>query len=93
MGALGFDKFRLCVQVKSGATPVDILSLRELRGVMNNYSAQQDLFVLWDGFEETVYKEAKTLFFKIRLWDSDKLINAILENYIKLSDEIQDELP
>ena len=31
MGALGFDKFRLCVQVKSGATPVDILSLRELR--------------------------------------------------------------
>ena len=39
MGALGFDKFRLCVQVKSGATPVDILSLRELRRVMNNYSA------------------------------------------------------
>jgi hypothetical protein len=39
MGALGFDKSRLCVQVKSGATPVDILSLRELRGVMKNYSA------------------------------------------------------
>lgn len=92
-GSLGFDHPRLCVQVKSGATTVDVSTLRELQGVMKNYGAEQGLFVSWSGFKETVYKEARTLFFEIRLWDADKLVNAILENYEKLPDEIQAELP
>jgi len=43
--------------------------------------------------ETAVYNEAKTLFFKIRLWDADKLINAILENDNQLPDETQSVLP
>ena len=92
-GNLGFDKPRLCVQVKSGTSPVDVSTLRELQGVMKNYSAEQGLFVSWSGFKESVYRESKTLFFEIRLWDSDKLIDAILENYEKMPDEVQAELP
>jgi restriction system protein len=32
-------------------------------------------------------------FFKIRLWDQGDLINAVLENYERLDDEIRAELP
>jgi restriction system protein len=92
-GALGFDPPRLCVQVKSGATPVDVSALRELQGVMKNYGAEQGLFVSWSGFKESVYREACTLFFELRLWDADKLIDAIFENYDKLPEVIQAELP
>jgi restriction system protein len=92
-GALGFDKPRLCVQVKSGATPVDVSAFRELQGVMKNFGAEQGLFVSWSGFKETVHREARVLYFEIRLWDADKLVNAIFENYEKLPEEIQTELP
>lgn len=92
-GSMGFDAPRLCVQVKSGDSPEGVNTLRELQGVMTNFKAEQGLLVSWGGFKETVYKEARTLFFSIRLWDSDRLIEAILKNYEKLSDEIQAELP
>ena len=92
-GAMGFDQPRLCVQVKSGSTPADVTTLRELQGVMKNFGAEQGLFVSWSGFKDTVYKEARTLFFEIRLWDSDKLVTSLLEHYDELSDEIQAELP
>ncbi|MCY2929435.1 MAG: restriction endonuclease [Planctomycetota bacterium] len=92
-GPMGFDLPRLCVQVKSGATPVDVSILRELQGVMKNFGAEQGLLVSWSGFKESVYREAKTLFFELRLWDSDRLVQSLLEHYDQLPDEIQAELP
>jgi restriction system protein len=92
-GAMGFENPRLCVQVKSGDGPEGVNTLRELQGVMTNFKAEQGLLVSWGGFKDTVYKEAKTLFFSIRLWDSDKLIEAILTHYERLSPDVQTELP
>ena len=60
---------------------------------MKNYGAEQGLFVSWSGFKQSVYREARTLFFEIRLWDADKLIDAIFENYEKLPEVLQAELP
>ena len=90
---MGFNSPRLCVQVKSGTAPVGVTSLRELQGVMKNYGAEQGLFVSWGGFKDSVYREARKLFFEIRLWDSDQLVKSLLEQYNKLTDEIQAELP
>lgn len=42
---MGFEAPRLCVQVKSGDDPVDVTVLRELRGVMKAYRAEQGLIV------------------------------------------------
>ena len=49
--------------------------------------------VSWGGFKGTVDKEARQIFFEIRLWDSDDLLSALFNNYEKLSEDIQAELP
>ncbi len=92
-GAMGFDRPKLCVQVKSGDTPEDVKTLRELQGVMINFGADSGLLVSWSGFTKNVYSEAKVKFFEIRLWDADELVGAILKHYEKLSDELQAEIP
>jgi len=92
-GPMGFDSPRICVQVKSSQSPVDVMILRELQGILQSYQAEQGLLVSWGGFKTSVTKEAKQSFFNIRLWDSGQLLEAILRNYDKLSDELQAELP
>jgi len=91
-GAMGFDRPRICVQVKSGGVQNDS-AIRELEGVMSRMGAEQGLFVSWDGFNTTALKSARDLFFKVRLWDDLKLIANLLANYERMSDDLQAELP
>ncbi len=91
-GPMGFDKPRLCVQVKSGGVQNDS-AIRELEGVMSRVGAEQGLFVSWEGFNKTAMGNGRDLFFKVRLWDDKKLIANLLNSYEKLPDEIQAELP
>lgn len=93
MGPLGFDPPRLCVQVKSGSTPVNLEILQRLQGSMVKVRAGQGLLVSWGGFDRKLPAEARDHFFTVRLWDSGDLIRSIFENYEKLSPEIQAELP
>ena len=92
-GAMGFDLPRLCVQVKSGKTPVDVKVFRELRGVMEDRGADQGLLVSWSGFTRPAVEEARRQFFRVRLWDAGKLVDKVLHNYEKLSEELRAELP
>lgn len=92
-GPMGFSEPRICVQVKSSQSPVDVTVLRGLQGSMNNFNADQGLLVSWGGFTRAVINEARLNFFNVRLWDSNDLIKAILKNYDKLSDSLQAELP
>lgn len=91
-GPMGFDPPRICVQVKSGGKQSDI-AIRELEGVISRLGAEKGLFVSWDGFSNVALKSVRDLFFKVRLWDSKHLMSALLQNYDKLPDEIQAELP
>lgn len=91
-GAMGFDRPRICVQVKSGGVQNDS-AIRELEGVMSRCSAEQGLFVSWDGFNTTASKGTRDIFFKVRLWDDRKLISNLLANYEKMPDDLQAELP
>jgi restriction system protein len=88
---MGFDGAMLAVQVKSGQT--DAPTLRELQGVMRNFDATRGLLVSWGGFTKSARDEARQLFFQIRLWDSDALIDKITEVYDRLPGETQAELP
>jgi len=92
-GPLGFGTPRICVQVKSGDTPVDSPTLNQLIGSMQNVQADQGLLVSWGGFKSSVDKEIPVQFFRVRLWDQDKLIDALLSNYDKLEAELRTELP
>jgi restriction system protein len=93
LGPLGFDAPRLCVQVKSSPSPVDVNVLRELQGTMQTHQAEHGLLVSWGGFKDTVIRESRVSFFKVRLWDSGSVLEALLRNYHKLPEDLQTELP
>lgn len=90
---LGFGSPKICVQIKTQDNPVDRPTLDQLIGTMSNYNADYGLLVSWSGFKTSVIKEIPKQFFKVRLWDSQKVIEEIFENYDKLSDEIKTEIP
>lgn len=92
-GPLGFDKPRVCVQVKSSSSPVDVKVLRELQGVMSKLRAEQGLLVAWGGFTDSTIKEARDAFFSIRLWDQGVLLNEIFKYYGRFEDELKAKLP
>jgi restriction system protein len=92
-GPLGFDRPRICVQVKSSSSPIDVRVFRELRGIMAKYKAEQGLLISWAGFNSKVLQEAKDDFFEVRFWDSGELLNEIFKYYDKFNDELKAELP
>ncbi len=92
-GPLGFDKPRVCVQVKSSSSPVDVKVVRELQGVMSKLKADHGLLVSWGGFTTVAWKEAKDTFFSIRLWDQDDLLQEIFRYYELFDDELKTDLP
>jgi restriction system protein len=92
-GPMGFGEPRLCVQVKSGDAPVDFATLNQLIGTMQNVHASQGLLVSWGGFKSTIDRETANMFFRVRLWDQDDLINALLEEYDKLDADFRADLP
>jgi len=92
-GPLGFDPPRLVVQVKSQDSAVDVGVLRELQGVMKQFSAEQGLLVAWGGVTKALAKEAQRLFFEIRIWDAGEIVRALQDSYEHLSEEVQADLP
>lgn len=91
--SLGFGDPRICVQVKSGDSPVDRPTLDQLIGTMQIVGAQQGLLVSWGGFKSSIRREEPSQFFRVRLWDQKKLVEEIQEWYEKLNEDIRAELP
>lgn len=92
-GPMGFDEPRIAVQVKGGEGPEDFRAVRELQGVLRNFNVQRGLFVSWGGFRSSVTSAKRNLFFEVRVWTADDVIDAVLENYDRLSDQTKSELP
>jgi restriction system protein len=92
-GAMGFDQPRIAVQVKSTDTPEGENAIRELQGVLKRFGATQGLFVSWAGYKTSVHRRRRELFFEVRLWDADDVIDSLIEHYDKLPDEIRTEIP
>ena len=92
-GPLGLDSPRLIVQVKSSPSPVDVKIVRELHGVLSTQQADQGLLVAWGGATKPAQQEMRSQLFRVRVWDADHLIEAVLRNYHRLSDELRVDLP
>lgn len=85
------DAPRLAVQVKTGQAGVE--ELRQLRGTMAHFSAEQGLLVAWGGFKGAVRAEARTSHFSVRLWDAQQLLDQVFDHYDKLTPELRSKLP
>lgn len=92
-GALGFESPRLVVQVKSGDVSADQPTLQGLIGSVQDAQAEQGLLVSWSDFKPTVRKRTNELFFRVRFWGRDEVVDALLDVYDKLPEEIRAELP
>lgn len=92
-GKSGFEAPLIAVQVKSGSVVVDAPTVHQLQGTMKNFEATHGLIVCWGGFTSSAVKEGRRLFFSVKMWDADDLIEQLIENYDYLSDEIKSEIP
>ena len=93
-GPMGFDKPRICVQVKSGIQTSNVGVLRQLEGIFKNFGADFGLLVSWGGFTSDARSEArKASYFNVRLWDSQAFLTALFENYDRLDAGLKAELP
>lgn len=63
------------------------------RGVLGSFGAEQGLLVAWGGFKQSVYREARRIFFQIRLWDAQDIVDGVVANYDRLPDTLRAELP
>ncbi len=92
-GANGFDGTKLVVQVKSGDIKADQPTLQALLGAISDVHADHGLLVSWGGFTKAVQQRLNELYFRVRLWDRDEVLNAIFDTYDKLPEEIRADLP
>jgi restriction system protein len=92
-GPLGFGKPRLCVEVKSGDSPIDRPTVDKLLGAVTKFGADQGLFVSMSGFKGNVEKELAGSFFRVRLWSRKELFEQLFQVYERLDDELKAQLP
>jgi restriction system protein len=77
----------------SRGTRADLPTLNALIGSVTNLNANHGLLVCWSGFTQAVRRKVNDQFFKIRLWSSDDLLEAIFRTYERLPEEIRKALP
>ncbi|MBB4212427.1 restriction system protein [Rhodothalassium salexigens DSM 2132] len=92
-GALGFDGPRLVVQVKSGDLVTDQPTLQSLIGCISDVQAEHGLLVSWSGFTPPVRQRVNELYFRVRLWGRDEILNALFRTYDRLPESIRADLP
>ena len=92
-GPLGLDEPRLVVQVKSEAGAVGSPVVQQLLGAMHTHQTTQGLLVAWGGISRPAEQLLANQYFRVRVWSSKELLEAIFRNYDRLSEEIRTELP
>lgn len=92
-GPLGLDSPRIIGQVKSEPTPVGGPVVQQLQGAMSAHGADQGLLVALGGLTPPARQALTHQKFSIRVWDSDDLIDAVLEVYDQLPEAMRSQLP
>ena len=92
-GKMGLDSPKLCVQVKSGASPVGISDYNRLQGNVHGFGADYGLLVSSRGFTQALLRENRRHFFEIRLWGPDELVEKVLDTYDNLPLDIRTDIP
>ena len=67
--------------------------MQSLLGCIADTHAEHGLLVSWGGFKSSVRQRLNELYFRVRLWDRDDILNALFDSYEKLPEERRAELP
>ena len=92
-GPLGLDSPLVLVQVKSNQDPIGSPVVTQLHGVMSTHGADQGLLVAWGGLNREASRRLGNHQLRVRVWDANDVVDAILRTYDQLSGSIQSELP
>ncbi len=92
-GPMGFESPKICVQVKHTNSQIGAPDVQNLRGAMQDFSAEHGLFVSWSDYTSQAKREARRNFFTMRLWNANDVIDAVCRNYDKLPEAIRAEIP
>ena len=90
---MGFGEPRLCVQVKSGTSPVDLPEYDRLLGNVHSFGADHGLLVSLSDFTRPVRNRNESSFFQIRLWGAAELTENLRETYDDLPADIRTDVP
>lgn len=93
-GPLGLDEPRLVVQCKSESGPVGSDVVQKLLGVIGGVTgAQQGLLVAFGGINGPAKQLLNNQQFRVKVWDSDELVENLLEVFVELDPDITSEIP
>ncbi len=92
-GPLGLESPRIVAQVKSGTMIIQQPDLQGLIGSVQDTQADYGLLVSWNGFTSPVRKRLNELYFRVRFWGRQELVDNLFSVYEDLPEEIRAELP
>ncbi|WP_152185147.1 restriction endonuclease [Segeticoccus rhizosphaerae] len=92
-GPLGLDSPTLIVECKSEASPIGSRVVRGLNGAIGTTHADQGLLVAWGGLNKGGQDELRANRLKIRLWDSEKVLDQLFAVYELLPADTRARLP
>lgn len=92
-GPLGLESPRIVAQVKSGTITVQHPDLQGLIGSVQDTQADYGLMVSWNGFTPPVRKRLNELYFRVRFWGRQEIVDNLFSVYEDLPEAIRAELP
>lgn len=79
--------------MKSGNIVLDQPDLQALIGSVQDTHADHGLIVSWGGFTPPVRRRLNELYFRVRLWRREDLIDNLFAVYERLPEDVRAELP
>lgn len=92
-GPLGLESPRIVVQVKSGNYVAQHTDLQSLIGTVQDTKADYALLVSWNGFTASTRHRQNELFFRVRFWGREQILDNLFSVYDRLPEEIRADLP
>jgi restriction system protein len=93
-GPLGLDAPRIVVQCKSEVGAVSSEVVQKLLGVIQGVNdAQQGLLVAFGGINGPARQLLTNQQYRVKVWDTDELIDNLLAVYDRINPEIRSEIP
>lgn len=90
-GLLGLESPKLIVQVKTPQIGSEVVA--QLNGLVHTHGADYGLLATWAGLSKPARDAVKHQRFRVKVWDSTDIVEAVLRNYEKLPESITERLP
>lgn len=90
-GLLGLESPKLIVQVKTGQVGSEVVA--QLNGLVVTQGADYGLLATWAGLSKPARDAVKHQRFRVKVWDSKDIVDAVLRNYERLPETITSRLP